>query len=450
MTTSGTAHVLSVFLGNGDGTLQERADYSTGKNPADFCLADIDDDGDLDIVVGHSVDNHHGVLLGEGDGTFTTQTPAYTTAAGTCLLADLTGDGLLDLLSPSYFISEGLPGGRFGTRVDVTVEGMYATDFTLVDVDDDGSMDAVFPNKNQHTVELLLGSDSGSFTHTGTIPVGEKISKLTIGQFNEDTAIDLAVITERPDFIPGDSQNQLHVLLGDGSGGFTAEPPVDLAEKPTDVLAGDIDGDGLADVVVVFSTASSFAPLINQGGGQFAAGELFSTGTFVLGANLRDLDSDGRDDLILDEHGTAPRVLLGSASGEFVELENAAAAGASSLANIRLQDVTGDDVIDLVGSVSPFNAGTRIVYHSGNGDGTFGAEQPFADDVSGDLRFLSIVDVDGDGNPDISTGRVFRLADPAGGWLEDQTYWSPTQKVHDINGDGRPDRLAVSGDSLNN
>jgi hypothetical protein len=94
---------VSVLLGNGDGTFQPVKAYSTGANPSSIVIADFNGDGKLDLALtstplGNSPGNLVSLLLGNGDGTFGspalfgTGSEAYSAAVG-----DFNGDGATDL-----------------------------------------------------------------------------------------------------------------------------------------------------------------------------------------------------------------------------------------------------------------------------------------------------------------------------------------------------------------
>src|SRR5262249_5523358 len=94
---------IMLYMGNGDGSFQSQVLESSRADPWSLTLADLNDDGDLDILAAYGgcggAFSDLEVLIGNGDGTF--QTPVaydagsqpYSTVAG-----DFNNDGILDVL----------------------------------------------------------------------------------------------------------------------------------------------------------------------------------------------------------------------------------------------------------------------------------------------------------------------------------------------------------------
>ncbi len=447
--TSGS--LVSVLLGNGDGTLRDRMDYETGEAPGDLVLVDLDSDADLDLVVGHSREEYHAILLNDG-GEFVVQTPAFTSAQGDCLLADFNRDGRLDLLSRAsngYFISRGLGDGRFDTRAQASVADMSATAFDVTDVDRDGSVDVLILNATLDTVEVLAGAPGGGFTHAGSIAVGPQVVALVTANLDSGNAPDLAVVTERPANNPGESVNELRVFLGDGSGGFVAQAPVALPDRPYDLLAGDLTGDGLDDLMVILFFADAAAPFMNQGDGTFLAMPLLELGGRPLLPHLVDLSGDNRIDFVTTVLGRGIVVFTAAANGELLEVVQPLPSGAAAN-SAAVFDHTGDGISDLIGfRVAAGSNG--LVCHPGVGDGTFGPEQVLVEPYpAGGLGSVEFADVNGDSRVDLVDGGLILLRNGEGGFDEPQKYHlnGLATRVRDVNGDQAPDLLSILNDSL--
>ena len=98
---------VTIFFGNGDGTLQLAGQIPIdGADPSVILARDVNDDGKLDLVVANAFSTV-AVLYGNGNGTF--QNPEYF-AAGFGLrslsVADVNGDGTLDIVTADEFFDE--------------------------------------------------------------------------------------------------------------------------------------------------------------------------------------------------------------------------------------------------------------------------------------------------------------------------------------------------------
>ena len=88
-----------VLLGAGDGTFLPGVKYQTGPGPLALGLADLNGDGHLDIITANYGDGTLSLLLGNGNGTFQPQLIFPAGGAGQFGAADLNGDGKIDLIS---------------------------------------------------------------------------------------------------------------------------------------------------------------------------------------------------------------------------------------------------------------------------------------------------------------------------------------------------------------
>jgi hypothetical protein len=107
--------------------------------------------------------------------------------------------------------------------------------------------------------------------------VGTSPSAVAVGDFNRDGQKDVAVVNS--------GSNNVSVLLGNGSGGFTIGPNSPIAtsaSNPIDIAAGDLDRDGILDLVVAFGSVSQAQILRGLGGAQ--AGQFSAVAPFDLTA----------------------------------------------------------------------------------------------------------------------------------------------------------------------
>jgi uncharacterized protein (DUF2141 family) len=179
---------VGVLLGKGDGTFQPAVTYGSGGDYAfSVAVADVNGDGKLDLVVANFCGNSScstpgplGVLLGKGDGTFQPVIPYSPGASlGQITLADVNGDGKLDVVTPSsipnLMVLLGNGDGTFQAPVFYNTGGFGGGGIVVADVNGDGPPDVMVTNScfnnNQNcphgSVGVLL-NDTGPHSPTTT------------------------------------------------------------------------------------------------------------------------------------------------------------------------------------------------------------------------------------------------------------------------------------------
>jgi hypothetical protein len=151
----------AVLMGNGDGTFQTAVTYAPGTNLASASLADVNGDGHLDLLVPNSV------MLGNGNGTF--QPPiAFNSGSSSTrevTATDVNGDGKVDLVAVNQTVTNQdvsiLPGngdGTFQPAITLNSGGGPAWSIIVSDVNGDGKPDLLVSNGNSNTVGEVLNT----------------------------------------------------------------------------------------------------------------------------------------------------------------------------------------------------------------------------------------------------------------------------------------------------
>jgi len=317
VTTSITSHnALSVLLGNGDGTYQPAAFYDTNHTAFGVTVADLAGDGIPDLVV-PSTDSfgqpgYVEVLMGNGDGTFK---PAVSYALGAptgkVVAADFNGDGKLDLAVGSFsFTGDSvtiLLGNGDGTfQAPQTFSVASALGLAEGDFNGDGIPDLIAFNQTANTVDVLLGNGDGTFKPAISTPVAAGPYTMVVGDFNGDGIPDVAVASSF-----GGGQSTVNILLGNGDGSFQPAS-TSLAAAPTVILAGDINGDGVLDLVTNGSNGTGPQTVwLGNGDGTFQAPQSYYSSVSITSMALA--DRNGLPDLITVNGNSKVTVLVNAA-----------------------------------------------------------------------------------------------------------------------------------------
>lgn len=344
-----TGQFTTAVSGTGKGNFGPGTDPAADYYPAGLAMGDVDDDGDLDILIAnYSPAGTVSVRLNEGSGTFSgNQNVPVGSLPISVLLGDVDGDGDLDLLtanvndiSRSSTVSVRLNNGRgtFTGTQDVPV-GISPASCALGDIDGDGDLDLLVPNGGNNpgssTVSVRLNSGNGNFSGNQEVSVGSFPSSIAVGDIDGDGDLDLVVTSD-----------VVNVRLNDGQGSFTNSPDVSVGAHPGSVVLGDVDGNGALDLVTANLYGASVSVRLNTGTGTFTGSQDVSVGSRPTSVALGDVDSDGDLDFVAaNENNGTISVRLNTSSGSFGGSQEVAMG--RSTGSVTLGDVDGDGDLDL-------------------------------------------------------------------------------------------------------
>lgn len=287
-----------------EGVSRRIADFDGGSHGG--CWADLDNDGDYDLVNGTTWDNseypnHNNIFRNNGDGTFTEVTPQcmlqHREETRGVICFDAERDGDLDIFCVSGWKGSGDPKGErneiYENRGNFNFTalkpsplhdcpaGQGATD---TDYDGDGDVDVIACNRDGDL--NVLRNDRGLDNFTKIEPASIGISHrayggVTTGDIDNDGDLDMMLV---------DARESGHLYFNNGNGKFTF---IRSFAKVDGYMAGFADLDNDTDLDLVF--AGDTRVHLNDGSGNFSAGPQVP----VSGINdpraiaFADIDNDG-------------------------------------------------------------------------------------------------------------------------------------------------------------
>ncbi|MCB2409492.1 FG-GAP-like repeat-containing protein [Hymenobacter lucidus] len=369
--------------GSGRGLLTG-TDSLSGARTADFArCADMDNDGDLDLVTSGATGSSIQVSFNDGTGHF----PRIATIASTGTVAglaleDIDGDSDIDVTytalhaaaPDSAIVQFNTGAGTFSGRSAVAV-GENPRGLCFGDLDADGDADLVIANANASgTLSIRLNDGTGRFTGTTTIPTGSSTRSVAIGDLDNDGDLDIVGANE--------GSNTVSVAYNNGAGGFGIPVSVATGPAPHTVVLGDLNADNTLDIATAGQGGSKAITLLLTS--TFSGQEYAPTNYAAPDASaieLADLDADqDLDILVLDKANRVVRPLVCFRPGDF---GGAPAVRVNLLPETLLVgDLDGDSDLDMVtvnrtGSLSPrFNTGLVTAVVAGSKAGPPAAVYP--------------------------------------------------------------------------
>jgi FG-GAP-like repeat len=376
---------LRILISSDSTSLKTTTSYPVGDSQSTavaLTISDLNSDGKPDIVVmsqgsflsgGRVGPSYVSVLLGNGDGTF--RKPA------------------------NYLLS-------------VSPENM-----AVDDVNNDGHPDVVIVgqptsgNPKDPSVEVLLGSANGTLGKGIQGPSGSGFFNVVIGDFTNNHHKDVAVT---------DLTSAGHILLGDGTGHFTAMPGSQFRGGP--LAAGVFSHSGNVDLAASGIGNDVITIYPGNGNGTFQTGRSYAS-IFGFNIGVDDIDGDGNPDIVMGL--TSPQLfgedintsgfayyLMGHGDGTFAGVPAYPIGSAFPATPIGVADFSGDNKPDVLFPATNTGNGSKFLeVWKGSGNGAFTLDSKAttilnfpgllaAGDVNGDTKqdaVMGVTDVSGFG-----------------------------------------------------
>lgn len=281
--------------------------FSTGTNPTNVAVADFNNDNKQDLAVTNQISNDVSILLGNGNGTFGTQS-------------------LFSVGSSPYAIAA----GKFNA---------------------DNNFDLAVANSGSNNISILIGNGDGTFSAPTNFLAGSSPISLAVGDFNNNGTQDLVVAN-----FGGFFSGSVSVLLGNGNGGFTAGNSIRTRTQPSFVTTANISGDSNPDIVVANFGADSVSTFFGLGNGSFQLNQNIGTGAGPVAIELLNVNQDGILDLAIANYNSdSVTFCAGNSSGVFTGCNSNNNSGGANPISLSSADFTGNGTTNLATALSGAN-----------------------------------------------------------------------------------------------
>jgi hypothetical protein len=240
--------VILIYFGDGNGGFSNSAlELEDLMNDYSFAIGDLNHDGNLDLAVNTirfatTTDDHVSIYLSDGAGGFVPGAELPTNPRPAAIaLGDLNDDGNIDIIvggagpdnDTGLFLTTylGNSSGNFTQKqLNTLGPGVIEGEMALGDFNEDGNVDVAFPitfsqsETRSTTVLIFLGDGSGNLSSGEPLTVGQEPHTAITTDFNGDGHADLAVTNRR--------DGTVSILLGNGQGGFSSHAVIPIAVLP--------------------------------------------------------------------------------------------------------------------------------------------------------------------------------------------------------------------------
>ncbi len=295
----------ATLLGHGDGTFAAPLDNGMVACSAYPVVGRLSDDVRDDVLIAGCNGEYLATLVANPDATLVPWAPwpqVYGSGARSAIVGDFEGDGDNDVVMVavqalpdgdawiSLFESNGgtgfWGGGGLGLG-PIAQSGFEPNRLVAGHFDGDDVLDVALTDQG-HDIARWFGVPGG-FAFGLELGVELDPWSTLVGDLDGD-GVDELVVTSY-------LESSLQVLANDGSGEFTPTGPLALAHAPYDAALADLDGDGLVDLVTVDDSEAAVRWLSGDGSGGLGPGQLRALPSPAIRVHAADLDGDGHADL---------------------------------------------------------------------------------------------------------------------------------------------------------
>ncbi len=346
--------------------IEHYSDGTTLSNVTGLAPADVDLDGDIDlIVISRQQQNNSSVTIWRNDGgpglVFATRHTVTNALCWTVRTADLNADGRLDVIAADAGFAQVIVmlatgPGTLGAPLRLTT-GSRGTGLAVGDLDNDGDSDIAMSGFATNAVDVFRNNGNGTFAPRQSFACDVSPGAVAIGDFTGDGLADLAIANTMTNVFPL-RPGTVSLLRNNGNAVFVTHATLTVAghaetslnSKPSDVALADIDADGDVDLLVSAKESNSLRVYSNAGDGTFANSQTLGPLEVIGGVAgciaCTNLDADPAPELAWCDSAARAVRIYDNVDGGF-EYSQSYAAGSEGPVAVAAADLTGDGLPEL-------------------------------------------------------------------------------------------------------
>jgi len=288
--------------------------FPAGYGVNDIAIGDFNNDSNPDLAFANHERKYLTVLSGNGQGGFTAAPKSpfpvevlpHTHGIAT---GDFNNDGRSDLVTDSWgnnqievLFGDTINGFKIPGTFFKVGKHPYQR-LRVADVNNDNNADIITTNLDGNNATILLGNGKGNFIEPAgsPFPCGDAPFGVAVGDVNADGNPDLAIINSPASTTDRTGKNGLTVLLGDGTGRFTTlkGSPYEAGKIPNRVAIGDVNGDGVNDIVTSDNDNNKIYLFLMNRNGSVLSDLPVTVGNHPKGVAIADLNQDRKGDIVV-------------------------------------------------------------------------------------------------------------------------------------------------------
>lgn len=456
--------IIYIFLGYGNGSFYWFTSCSTGagSNPVSIVVADINNDHLLDISVAVYAAAQINLFFGYGNGSFTkadVYSSGFDSHPTSINVADLNNDGRLDivtLINVGIAIFFAYDHGKFSNQITYPIAVQSGLNsLSIGDFNGDYRLDFNVAIKDSFAIGILISNFSAGFNIQNQYSTGSHLhpSSIVVRDINKDRKLDIIVVYALDE--------NFGIRLGDGNGTFATDIvySTGTGSRPQYIVIDYFDNDATLDISTIDSVNNRFDIFLGDKNGNFGKRTTYSTSDLSQPSSMAvsNFNTDDWVDIVVANEGTNDiSVYLGFHYPTFADSQNYVTGTNAIPSSLASADFNEDHYLDLV-VANNMNDNIRIFFGSGNG--SFGNQSTYSTGASSSPTFVVVVDLNNDAHLDIAVtvkGYIVIFLGYGNGSFSNMISYSTTEDsvpvsvaIGDVNSDNQLDIVVANTQASN-